>query len=91
MNISVGNLNWTLTEQDLVELFALYGEVTSARIVVDDNNRSRGIGFVDMANDVEGQVAIQPLNGTEIGGRNIVVKESQGGGGGSGGGFRRSR
>lgn len=93
MNIYVGNLSWSLTEQDLSELFAPYGEVTSAKIVTDkfNNNRSKGFGFVEMANDGEGQAAIDALNGTEIGGRNIVVNESQPkpGGSGGGGGFKK--
>ncbi|MDH7461969.1 RNA-binding protein [Chitinophagaceae bacterium 26-R-25] len=94
MNIYVGNLSWSMTEQDLLDLFTPYGEVASAKIVTDkfNNNRSKGFGFVEMSNDTEGQAAIEALNGTEISGRNIVVNESQpkqGGGSGGGGGFKK--
>ena len=93
MNIYVGNLSWTMTEQDLQDLFTPYGEVTSAKIVTDkfNNNRSKGFGFVEMTNDSEGQAAIDGLNGSEISGRGIVVNESQPkqGGAGAGGGFKK--
>jgi RNA recognition motif-containing protein len=94
MNIYVGNLSWNLTEEDLSNLFAPYGEVVSAKIVTDkfNNNRSKGFGFVEMTNDGEGQAAIAALNGSEVDGRNIVVNESQpkpAGSGGSGGGFKK--
>ncbi|HZG24945.1 MAG TPA: RNA-binding protein [Chitinophagaceae bacterium] len=93
MNIYVGNLSWTMTEQDLQDLFAPYGEVTSAKIVTDkfNNNRSKGFGFVEMTNDSEGQAAIDGLNGSEISGRSIVVNESQPkqGGAAGGGGFKK--
>ncbi|MBX2935048.1 MAG: RNA-binding protein, partial [Ferruginibacter sp.] len=89
MNIYVGNLSWTMTEQDLQDLFTPFGEVTSAKIVTDkfNNNRSKGFGFVEMANDGEGQAAIDALNGTEVSGRGIVVNESQPKQGGGAGGF----
>src|SRR5436309_4851655 len=88
MNIYVGNLNWSMTSDDLYNLFTPYGEVTSAKIVTDkfNNNRSKGFGFVEMTNDSEGQAAIDGLNGTEISGRSIVVNESQPKQGGAGGG-----
>ncbi len=94
MNIYVGNLSWTMTEQDLQDLFTPYGEVTSAKIVTDkfNNNRSKGFGFVEMTNDTEGQAAIDGLNGSEISGRNIVVNESQpkqGGSSAGGGGYKK--
>lgn len=92
MNIYVGNLSWTMTEQDLQDLFTPYGEVSSAKIVTDkfNNNRSKGFGFVEMTNDTEGQAAIDALNGTEVSGRNIVVNESQPKpAGGGGGGFKK--
>lgn len=100
MNIYVGNLSWNLKDQDLQNLFASHGEVTSAKIVLDKfTNRSKGFGFVEMANDEEAQAAINALNGTEVDGRNIVVNESrpkpEGSGGfkkrpfgGGGGGFK---
>src|SRR4051812_37444357 len=91
MNIYVGNISWNLKDQDLANLFASYGEVTSAKIVTDKfTNRSKGFGFVEMANDDQAQAAITALNGTEVDGRNIVVNESrpkQEGGGG--GGFKK--
>jgi RNA recognition motif-containing protein len=93
MNIYVGNLSWNLKDQDLSNLFASHGEVTSAKIVTDKfTNRSKGFGFVEMANDDQAQAAIAALNGTEVDGRNIVVNESrpkQEGGSGGGGGFKK--
>ena len=78
MNIYVGNLSWDLTEQDLSELFAPYGEVVSAKIVTDkfNNNRSKGFGFVEMSDAEAGNAAIAALHGTEVQGRSIVVNES---------------
>ena len=86
MNIYVGNLSWNLKDQDLSNLFATHGEVSSAKIVTDKfTNRSKGFGFVEMPNDDQAQAAIAALNGTEVDGRNIVVNESrpkpEGGGG----------
>jgi RNA recognition motif-containing protein len=92
MNIYVGNLSWNLKDQDLSNLFASYGEVVSAKIVNDKfTNRSKGFGFVEMANDAEAQAAIAALNGSEVDGRNIVVNESRPKpeGGGGGGGFKK--
>jgi RNA recognition motif-containing protein len=87
MNIYVGNLSWNLKDQDLSNLFATHGEVSSAKIVTDKfTNRSKGFGFVEMPNDDQAQAAIAALNGSEVDGRNIVVNESrpkpEGGGGG---------
>src|SRR5882672_10016841 len=94
MNIYVGNLSWNLKDQDLSNLFATYGEVTSAKIVSDKfTQRSKGFGFVEMADDASAQAAIAALNGSEVDGRNIVVNESrpkpEGGGSGGGGGFKK--
>ena len=92
MNIYVGNLSWNLKDQDLSNLFAAHGEVISAKIVNDKfTNRSKGFGFVEMANDDQAQAAIAALNGTEVDGRNIVVNESRPKqeGGGGGGGFKK--
>ena len=93
MNIYVGNLSWGLKDQDLANLFAPYGEVSSAKIVTDKfTQRSKGFGFVEMANDEEAQAAIAQLNGTEVEGRSLVVNESrpnQEGGGGGGGGYKK--
>lgn len=102
MNIYVGNLSWGLKDQDLADLFTPFGEVASAKIVMDKfTQRSKGFGFVDMPNDEQAQAAISQLNGSEIDGRNLVVNESrpkEGGdggykkksfGGGGGGGFKK--
>jgi RNA recognition motif-containing protein len=103
MNIYVGNLSWGLQDQDLANLFAPFGEVASAKIVMDKfTQRSKGFGFVEMPNDEQAQAAISQLNGSEIEGRNLVVNESRPkeggdggykkksfGGGGGGGGFRK--
>lgn len=92
MNIYVGNLSWGLKDQDLANLFAPFGEVTSAKIVTDKfTQRSKGFGFVEMASDEEAQAAIAQLNGTEVEGRSLVVNESRPKqeGGGGGGGFKK--
>ena len=98
MNIYVGNLSWNLKDQDLADLFTPFGEVTSAKIVMDKfTNRSKGFGFVEMTNKEEAQAAINHLNGSEVDGRNLVVNESRpkeesGCGGfktGGGGGFNK--
>src|SRR6059058_2486450 len=91
MNIYVGNLSWGLKDQDLANLFTPFGEVASAKIVMDKfTQRSKGFGFVEMKDDAEAQAAIAQLNGSEVEGRNLVVNESrpkQEGGGG--GGFKK--
>jgi len=100
MNIYVGNLSWGLKDQDLANLFTPFGEVASAKIVMDKfTQRSKGFGFVEMPNDDQAQAAIAQLNGSEVEGRNLVVNESRpkedNGGykkknfGGGGGGFRK--
>jgi RNA recognition motif-containing protein len=94
MNIYVGNLSWGLKDQDLANLFAPFGEVSSAKIVTDKfTQRSKGFGFVEMASDEEAQAAIAQLNGTEVEGRSLVVNESrpkqEGGSGGGGGGYKK--
>lgn len=92
MNIYVGNLSWNLKDQDLSNLFAPFGEVSSAKIVTDKfTQRSKGFGFVEMPNDEQAQAAIAQLNGSEVDGRNLVVNESRPkeGGSGGGGGFKK--
>ncbi|MFL9485511.1 RNA recognition motif domain-containing protein [Chitinophagaceae bacterium LWZ2-11] len=97
MNIYVGNLNWNMTSEDLQELFAPYGEVTSAKIVTDkfNNNRSKGFGFVEMSDDDAARTAISALHDSDIQGRKIVVNEStprpegERREGGGGGGFKK--
>jgi len=90
MNIYVGNLSWNLKDQDLANLFAPFGEVTSAKIVMDKfTQRSKGFGFVEMKDDAQAQAAIAQLNGSEVDGRNLVVNESRPKEEGSGGGFKK--
>ncbi len=96
MNIYVGNLPYKITENDLRDLFAAYGEVTSVSMIKDKmTGQSKGFGFVDMPDGAEGNAAIQGLNEQAVQGRNIKVNEAkpredrprEGGGGGSRGGF----
>ena len=76
MNIYVGNISWGLEDQDLENVFAEHGTVTSAKIIKDRaTGRSRGFGFVEMSDG--GEAAIEALNGTEVGGRELVVNESR--------------
>jgi RNA recognition motif-containing protein len=76
MNIYVGNLSWGMSDQDLENLFAEHGTVTSAKIITDRmTNRSRGFGFVEMSDGAE--AAIEALNETEVEGRQLVVNESR--------------
>jgi cold-inducible RNA-binding protein len=78
MNIFVGNLAWTTTEEDLAQLFEPFGIVEQARIATDrDTGRSRGFGFVEMPDDMEAQAAIDELNGSSIGGRPLTVNEAR--------------
>ena len=87
-NIFVGNLNFNTSEDELRQLFEPYGQVERVSILTDrDTGRSRGFGFVEMANGEEGDKAIAALNGTEIGGRTLNINEARpksdrGGGGG---------
>ncbi|MFT3680395.1 MAG: RNA-binding protein [Ferruginibacter sp.] len=94
MNIYVGNLSWTMTDDDLSNLFTPYGEVKSAKILKDKvTGRSRGFGFVEMDDEEAAKSAISSLHESEIGGRKLVVNESQprqdNGGSGGGGGFKK--
>ncbi len=78
MNIYVSSLPFKATNEDLKALFAEYGEVTSAKIIVDKfTQRSRGFGFVEMSNDEEAQQAIETLNGYEFMGKVLVVNEAR--------------
>lgn len=105
MNIYVGNLSWTMTDEDLNNLFSQYGTVTSAKVLKDKvSGRSKGFGFVEMDDNDAANAAIAATNEMEVQGRNLKVNESQpkpegsGGGGfkkrsfggGGGGGFRKS-
>lgn len=94
MNIYVGNLNWSLTSDDLYNLFTPYGEVVSAKIITDkfNNNRSKGFGFVEMSDDEAARQAISNLHDTELSGRKIIVNESaprKEGESGGGGGYKK--
>ena len=92
----VGQLSYSMSSEELANLFAAAGEVTSARVIMDrDSGRSKGFGFVEMASEQQAQDAIEQFNGKEVMGRNINVsiarpQEERGGGGGGrrgGGGF----
>lgn len=97
MNIFVGSLPFKIEEADLKELFEAFGEVSSVKIISDrETGRSKGFGFVEMADDEAAKKAIADLNGSEVAGRNIVVNQAEdkkprdnnrgfGGGGGRGG------
>ncbi|MBM4134334.1 MAG: RNA-binding protein [Nitrospira sp.] len=95
----VGSLPYSTTEQELSQLFSQHGTVQSAKVITDRyTGQSRGFGFVEMATGEEAQKAITALNGTELGGRTLVVNEARpqekrsfGGGGGGGGGESRDR
>ena len=101
----VGNLPYTVRDDDLSQSFGEFGTVTSAKVMMErDTGRSKGFGFVEMADDAQAQAAVNGMNGQALGGRNLVVNEARpmeprpprsggggfGGGGGGGGndGFR---
>jgi cold-inducible RNA-binding protein len=78
MRIYVGGLPYQTTEQDLLDLFAQVGHVTSATVIADRaSGRSKGFGFVEMSDDQEARTAIERLNGTILGNRTIVVNEAR--------------
>jgi len=92
----VGNLSYDVSEAELRELFAAFGTVQSAQVIVDrDTGRSKGFGFVEMGSDQEAIAAVDGLNGRMSGGRALTVNEAKpkeerprgGGGGGGGGGY----
>ena len=101
MNIYVANIPFKASEAELRGLFEEFGEVTSAKIILDKfTQRSRGFGFIEMGDDSAAQNAINQLNGADFMGKNLVVNEARpktdaprsGGGGfrsGGGGGFNR--
>jgi cold-inducible RNA-binding protein len=92
INIYVGNLNYDTREDGLRELFEGFGAVESVKVITDQfTGRSRGFGFVEMAEREEGMKAIEELNAKEFEGRSLKVNEARprrgpGGGGGGGGG-----
>ena len=98
----VGNLPYTVRDEDLQQSFSEFGSVNSAKVMMErDTGRSKGFGFVEMGSDAEAQAAIEGMNGQSLGGRSLVVNEARpmearpprtggfGGprGGGGGGGF----
>ncbi len=100
----VGNLPYSVRDEDLQQSFGQFGAVTSAKVMMErDTGRSKGFGFVEMGNDAEAQAAIAGMNGQPLGGRSVVVNEARpmearpprsggfgGGGYGGGGGGDRS-
>lgn len=98
----VGNLPYSVRDNDLEQSFGQFGSVTSAKVMMErDTGRSKGFGFVEMGSDAEAQAAIEGMNGAPLGGRSLVVNEARpmeprpprtggfgGGGGGYGGGGR---
>lgn len=96
MNIFISNLSWAIKDADLRELFAEYGEISSAKVITDrETGKSRGFGFVEMPNEEEGKKAIEELDKAEYDGKVITVnvakpREERTGGsrGGFGGGNR---
>ena len=78
LNIYVGNLPFSTTQDQLQELFGQYGAIHKISIIIDrETGRSRGFGFVEMPNPDEGQTAIEALNGKEYGGRFLTVNEAK--------------
>ncbi|MCU0381217.1 MAG: RNA-binding protein [Chitinophagaceae bacterium] len=92
MNIYVGNMNFNLGNEDLFNLFSQFGQVTTAKIIMDrETGRSKGFGFVEMENDEEALKAIASLNESDVQGRKLIVNEArpQDKSGGGGGGFKK--
>ena len=94
----VGNLPYSVRDEDLQQSFGQFGSVTSAKVMMErDTGRSKGFGFVEMGSDAEAQAAIAGMNGQPLGGRSVVVNEARpmearpprsgGGFGGGGGGY----
>jgi hypothetical protein len=90
----VGNLPYSVRDDDLQQAFSAFGQVTSAKVMMErDTGRSKGFGFVEMGSDAEAQAAIEGMHGQALGGRNVVVNEARpmeprpprSGGGGFGG------
>ncbi len=78
MRIYVGNLSYSTTDDTLSALFANYGKVSSANVIVDrETGRSRGFGFVEMEDDNEARAAISALNGQDFEGRDLNVNEAR--------------
>jgi RNA recognition motif-containing protein len=78
MRIYIGNLNYRLRTEELKNVFLPYGEVIGAKIVRDqETKRSKGFGFVEMANEDDGRKAIEALNGFELSGRKMIVTQAK--------------
>ena len=78
MNIFVGNLSFSTTNEDLQTAFAAFGSVDSAQVITDrETGRSRGFGFVEMGNDDEARAAISAMNGADLQGRPLTVNEAR--------------
>ncbi len=78
MNIYGGNLSYSLSESELRDAFAAYGEVSSVKVLMDrETGRSRGFGFVEMPNQNEAETAVAEVNGKEVGGRPLRVNEAR--------------
>ncbi|MEI6946935.1 RNA-binding protein [Paraflavisolibacter sp. H34] len=78
MNIYVSNLSYNVQDEDLREFFAAYGEVTSAKVIIDKfTNQSRGFGFVEMPQGAEAEKAVAELNGATVDGRAMKVMEAR--------------
>lgn len=94
MNIYVGNMSYSTSEDELRRVFEEHGNVDSANVITDrDTGRPKGFGFVEMPDKTEAEAAIEALNGKELDGRTLTVNEARpraerGGGGGGGGGRR---
>jgi RNA recognition motif-containing protein len=102
MKLYVGNLSYSVTNQSLEDMFAEYGSVRSAQVIMDrDTGRSKGFGFVEMSDDNAAREAIKNLSDKELEGRRLTVNEARpreerggsrsGGGGGGGRGYGGSR
>lgn len=77
-NIYVGNLAYSVTDDDLRDAFAAFGDVARAKVIMDrDTGRSKGFGFVEMSDDGQAQAAIDGLNEQPINGRNVRVNEAR--------------
>ncbi len=78
MKLYVGNLPFTVQEQELKELFSKYGSVTNVQLISDrETGRSKGFGFVELSNEDEASNAIRELNGKDLGGRAVIVNEAR--------------
>lgn len=97
MKLYVGNLPFSVSEDQIRDLFAGYGTPESVRLITDrETGRPKGFGFVEFANDDEARNAMSALNGQDFGGRALTVNEARpmenrGGAGASRGGYSRSR